>query len=672
MMYNKSFSKSGKSTVSMKHKIAFIIVLLLLISAIPVEIYSQAYQGYTLFAPNNGRNTYLVNMSNSVYKSWTHTISGGYSSYLLEDGTIMRSANSSNSQLNGGGATGIIQKIDWSGNIVWSYTYSSNSYRAHHDFCPMPNGNVLIVAWEVKTAAQCVAAGLNHNGYLWPDHIIEVQPTGTSGGNIVWEWHVWDHLIQDYDANKLNYGVVSQHPELLDINVGSSMQGDWMHYNGISYSPVLDQVVFSSHNLDELYVIDHSTTTQQAASHQGGKYGKGGDFLYRWGCPSNYRAAGTQVFDVVHNSVFIPEGLPGAGHLLAFNNRERQSTSMVVELNAPQDSAGFYTYVTGTAYGPAAPYWSYTANGFFSNHLGGVQRLPNGNTLIAESTSGYLFEVDSSGNTVWSYNRGGEIVRVLRYGPKYSGLRMLNSSEIVINEFLVLNDSIPDSSGEFDSWIELYNNTNEAITLSGRYLSNDASAPKKWQFPLNTVIQPGGYLTVWADEDITQSGLHSNFSLSPLSGKIILSNIDLTVIDSVSYGVQDTNKSMARIPNGTGQFVSSIPTLNAANQQTPAGVKESEQNPVSFNLYQNYPNPFNPATTIKYSVPSESKITLKIYNSIGEEIKVLVNKIVAAGEHNVTFDAANLPSGVYLYRINIQSLDGAVNSSMTKKMVLLK
>jgi len=322
-----------------------------------------------------------------------------------------------------------VQKVSWSGTVTWQYTYSTSSYRSHHDIEPMPNGNVLLIAWEVKTAAQCVAAGLNHSVSLWPDHIVEIQPVGTSGGNIVWQWHAWDHLVQDYDATKANYGVVGNHPELLDINYGSSMSGDWMHLNGISYNVTLDQIAFSSHNLNEVYVIDHSTTTAEAASHTGGRWGKGGDFLYRWGNPAAYRAPGTRVFDVVHCAWWVPDSLPGGGHLMAFNNRQSQATSMIVELVPPVDSVGNYVWTPGTAYGPSAPVWSYTATGFYSQHLGGVQRLPNGNTLLAQSLNGRILEVTSAGTVVWSYQPGGEIIRALRYPLNYPGILLSGVEE---------------------------------------------------------------------------------------------------------------------------------------------------------------------------------------------------------------------------------------------------
>jgi hypothetical protein len=416
---------------------------------IPISVMGQAFQGYTLYSAFTSRNTYIVDMSNTVVKSWSHSKSGGYSCYLLEDGSLLRPASATNAQLNGAGSAGVVQRIAWNGTTLWEYTYSSSTYITHHDIEPMPNGNVLLIAWEVKTAAQAVQAGLNHSAVMWPDHIIEVQPVGSTGGNIVWQWHAWDHLVQNYNSAKSNYGVVANHPELLNINLGSSGLGsgggDWMHINGISYNSTLDQIVISSHNLDELYVIDHSTTTTEAASHAGGKSGKGGDILYRWGCPSNYGASGSQVFNVVHNSNWIPVGLPGAGNILAFNNRENQGTSMVVELVPPSDNTGKYTLVAGSSFEPASPTWSYTATGFYSNHLGGCQRLPNGNTLIAQSTSGKLFEVNSAGTVVWSYSPGGEIVRALRYAPTYSGVSALTTDATlnVLPTQFVLSQNYP-------------------------------------------------------------------------------------------------------------------------------------------------------------------------------------------------------------------------------------
>jgi hypothetical protein len=591
------------------HSFLIHLLILILLLAVPESVRGQAYQGYTLYSPDNSRYSYLINMNNQLVHSWYNSRTGGYSCYLLPDGNLMRSAVSSNSPLNGGGATGIVQKIGWDGTLLWEYTYSSSTYRAHHDIEPLPNGNVLLIAWEVKTAAQCIAAGLNHSASLWPDHIVEIQPVGTNGGVIVWKWHFWDHLIQDYDPTKANYGVVGDHPELLDINCGST-SGDWMHINAISYDATRDLIVISSHNLDEIYVIDHSTTVQEAASHTGGNYGRGGDILYRWGRPANYDAPGPQVFNVVHCSVFIADSLPGSSNIMAFNNREGQGTSMVVEIVPPTDSQGNFVWTPGTAYGPASPIWSYTASGFYSNHLGSCQRLPNGNTLIARSTSGYLFEVDPSGNTVWSYNPGGQIARTLRYSPEYTGL---------VN--------IPVKLISFTASV----NSNNVLL----------------QWSTTTEINNSGF-------EIERSSDNINFIL-----------IGFVAGSGTTTGLSEYSFTDKRLSDG--KYYYRLKQIDLNGTFTYSDVIDAEvQTVFDFVLYQNYPNPFNPSTTIKYQLQEESLVSLKVYNILGKEIVTLVNEKQEPGIHTINFDAGSLSSGLYIYKIS----NGI--TVQTKQMLLLK
>ena len=107
---------------------------------------------------------------------------------------------------------------------------------------------------------------------IWPTVIHELEPVGFDSVNIVWEWYLWDHLIQDIDPNLPSYGIISENPQLIDINlidipfspVGSTSQGDWFHCNSIHYNSSLDQIVFSSRFTDEFYIIDHSTTIEES------------------------------------------------------------------------------------------------------------------------------------------------------------------------------------------------------------------------------------------------------------------------------------------------------------------------------------------------------------------------------------------------------------------------
>ncbi|CAK8718630.1 hypothetical protein KKHLCK_07795 [Candidatus Electrothrix laxa] len=153
----------------------------------------------------------------------------------------------------------------------------------------------------------------------------------------------------------------------------------------------MDQILFSVRQQSEIWVIDHSTTTEEAAGHTGGNRGKGGDLLYRWGNPAVYRAgssADQQLF-VQHDAEWIESGYPGEGNILIFNNGDGRADgeySAIMEIEPPVDSSGNYALTLGEAYGPAAPVWSYTASpstDFYADHISGQQRQPNGNTLKA-------------------------------------------------------------------------------------------------------------------------------------------------------------------------------------------------------------------------------------------------------------------------------------------------
>jgi|GEM_PF-624276 len=466
-------------------------------------VFGETFPGYTLYNPLDQYNTYLVNMNGTIVKTWNNTAQGGYVVHLLQDGSIMRPCRASPIYLFGPAVAGKVQKISWGGTVLWTYTYNTTQYVTHHDIEVMPNGNVLLIAWEVKTQAQATAAGRQNPGAngMWPDHIIEVQPTGATTGEIVWQWHMWDHLIQDYNPSAANFGVVREHPELLNINLGSG-SGDWNHLNGVSYNPELDQIAFTSHNMNEIYIIDHSTTTAEAAGHTGGIYGRGGDFLYRWGKPSNYGHTGSQYFYVVHCAKWVPANCPGAGNLMAFNNGTNLNQSKVVELVLPQSQPGFYTYITGQAYGPTAPVWTYTATGFYSGNLGSCQRLPNGNTLANEATSGDFFEVNTAGATQWSYMTTSQIAKAYRYAWYYPGVVNLNALTVTMTP-PGTPIQIPAEGGSFTFTRTMSNLLSSALNFD---FWTEAEAPDSVYGPLlfnqGLVLNIGGTNTVQIVQDI--------------------------------------------------------------------------------------------------------------------------------------------------------------------------
>ena len=368
--------------------------------------------GHRILGELDSDSVEMVDSDELVDQTWS-TGFDGFATYLDQNGALLRVTVTEFSLLPG--AAGGLQRLALDGTVLWDFRYDQAGNLSHHDIAELPNGNVLIVAWEEKTEAEAIAAGRDPsllNGTFRPDHIVEVRQTGPTSGEIVWEWHVWDHLIQDFDPTKDNFGVVADHPELIDINYpdDTPFLGDWNHFNGIDYDPVYDRILISADEQSEIWVIDHSTTTEEAAGHTGGRWGKGGDILYRWGNPQAYRAGdeGDRVFNTQHGPRVIPTGHPGEGNYMVFlNNTPGQvGRSSVYELVPPLDPDGAFILDPSGVYGPAGPVWTYSEPGFFSSILSSAERLPDGNTLIASGNEARVFEIDSVGNTVWEYEGG--------------------------------------------------------------------------------------------------------------------------------------------------------------------------------------------------------------------------------------------------------------------------
>ena len=381
---------------------------------------NRVNEDYTLFAPMSSESTYLIDAHGRMVHSWTSPsgLPPGMSVYMLEDGDLLRTTNlGTNFDHDGNGVAGKIERLSWDSQMEWEWFYPGETNRSHHDIEPLPNGNFLIIAWDFKNESESYQAGRNPNKMsqdtLWPDQIVEVQPVGTDQANIVWEWNIWDHLIQDYDSTKDNYGVVGDHPELLDINFVDSpdhfnpYKSDWMHCNGIDYNSILDQIALSCRNMNEIYIIDHSTTTEEAAGHTGGNSGKGGDILYRWGNPEAYRAgtANDQQLFGQHDIQWIKEDRPGAGDLIVFNNGVGRSTSYSsADVISPPLVNGEYVLQSGSPWGPVSPSWSWDqGTSMYATSLGGVERLENGNTLVTWGVRGTFIEVNPEGEVVWKY-----------------------------------------------------------------------------------------------------------------------------------------------------------------------------------------------------------------------------------------------------------------------------
>ena len=379
--------------------------------------------GYVLFAPDQSDSTFLIDKCGKLVHSWGTTCIPGMSVYLLPDGTLLRTGNVANFLFNhlgtgAGSFGGLVQRFDWDGNLLWQYTLSDGVETQNHDICYLPNGNIILAVWEQISVAAAESLGRKPtllNGLLVCAKLVEIQPVGTDSANIVWTWRLLDHTIQDYDSTKSNYGVVADHPELVDINFVDSIYAisnlkDWTHLNAVTYNPILKQVMISPRNMSEVWILDHTTDTISAAGHTGGIYNKGGDLLYRWGNPRVYRHgnAGNTKFFKPHNPTWIQQGTY-QNQIMIFNNgngRTGGNYSSVDIFAPPVDSTGVYAYDPVAGYGPSSLSWTYhnaVPSNFLSMVEGGTQALPNGNALVCEATKGRFFEVDSLGNTVWKY-----------------------------------------------------------------------------------------------------------------------------------------------------------------------------------------------------------------------------------------------------------------------------
>jgi hypothetical protein len=448
----------------------------------------RAFPGYTLFGPLHSTLTYLIDTKGRIVRTWNSPLNTGVDAHLLGNGSLLHSASLAGKDLLfcGAGEGGRLQEITWDGQLIWDFKFHNPKQLPHHAITPLPNGHILMIVWEPKSPEEAVAAGREPekaDDFWLSDSVVEIEPTGRKGARVVWEWHAWDHTVQDYDRAKANFGDVAAHPELVDVNfrdtwpprarlTPASIQHqkqqqeldrlrsigylgnkpaaignrgileDWLHINAAAYNAELDQIILSVNGFCEIWIIDHSTTPAEAAGHTGGRSERGGDLLYRWGNPRAYRAGTSQDQRLFrqHDAHWIDKGVPGGGHVLIFNNgpnRPGEHYSSVDEIVLPSaDAQGRYGAPGGKAHGPEQPFWTYSApkhTDFFAEVLSGAQRLPNGNTLICDGEHASVFEVTPQKDIVWKFTSPVSaapglvapyaLFRAYRYGLDYAGLK---------------------------------------------------------------------------------------------------------------------------------------------------------------------------------------------------------------------------------------------------------
>ncbi|MBI5540414.1 MAG: aryl-sulfate sulfotransferase [Bacteroidia bacterium] len=638
------------------------ITVLVTLLSFPFNTIAQQWGLYTLYATKNGTQAYLIDTANTpvVYKTWTFpsTAKNAYSTYLIPGDTLVRTSTYKATGAPGsGGVTGKIQKVRWDGTVVWEMTYSSTTTQMHHDILPMPNGNVMFISYETKTATQATQAGSSSASTFYSEKIVEVKPTGVGtnsanwGYTVVWEWKLWDHLCQNYNSAKDNYVTsIVDNPQLLNINyTGSGSLPDRYHMNGLDYNAQLNQIVCSMHFMNSVFIIDHSTTTAEAAGHTGGVSGKGGDFLYRWGNPASYGASGTTIFNTIHDAHWVSsDNSLYPNYLCGYNNQGGTGGKTAIDVWNPPYNGNNYTLTAGQA-SPSTYAYQYNS-AFTATNEGNSQQLPNGNMLV-NNAFGNIYEVNSAGTTLWTKTAASSS-HAYRYTKCYVRGPIVTAS--TSESSVCLGDSVTLNSNAVSV-------TEASPTYTYEWSSGETSQ--------NPVVVPSANTVYTVTITNTAIGCSSTASVSVnvLSAPAIpvvtqnLNSLISTVANSYQWyqdGVLingETNQSLDVLTDG--QYQVEITDINGCTAiSTPFSfIYSSINSNLSNESLEVYPNP----TSGLINFDGNNLFNIIITNAFGT--------VVATSENINSFDLSNYSNGIYY--LAITSKEGKVTN---KKIILIK
>lgn len=245
----------------------------------------------------------------------------------------------------------------------------------------------------------------------------------------------------------------------------------------------------------------------------------------------------------------------------------------------------------------------------------------------------------------------GAFVALAALGALWLAVTPARAQGVRINEFMADNDVITSPVGRKNDWIELYNTTSSPVSLAGFFLSDNPENPAKWSFPPGTTIPANGYLVVWAYDTTHSGALFASWALSKDGEHIRLSDADHNVVDSVTFGPQVTNRTVARIPNGTGVFTSSCqPTLGMANDcagTSLTGVRGAEARALTL------ARAGAGRLAARFTLEAPAPVRLSVHDARGREVALLHDGRLSAGVHHRVFDAGTLPSGTYWFRLRV-------------------
>lgn len=265
----------------------------------------------------------------------------------------------------------------------------------------------------------------------------------------------------------------------------------------------------------------------------------------------------------------------------------------------------------------------------------------HGDGAAGDLIYGAVLPVGAGGGQYFFYAENDLAGRFLPAKAAHEYFALSTASSVVINELMANNKSaVSDQNGEYDDWIELFNNSSQSIDLSGWHLTDDVLLPAKWTFPNGVFIDPGAYLIVWADDDTGQAGLHASFKLSAGGEQLQLVNPNLQVVDEVVFPQLDEDISFARCPNGTGPFSTNEPSFASGNDAacaTPTAEALTE-------ILTYYPN------------PAAGQVIFATKNTAGGELLItdlpgrLVSRQSITG--SMTLDVSDWNPGLYIVRFN--------------------
>jgi len=225
------------------------------------------------------------------------------------------------------------------------------------------------------------------------------------------------------------------------------------------------------------------------------------------------------------------------------------------------------------------------------------------------------------------------------------------NGQVVINEFMASNTGaggIFDPDGGFPDWVEIYNNGSSAVNLGGYMLSDTIPEPTKFVFPAGTIIEADAYIIIWCDKDLDQEGFHADFNIKAEGEELYLFDDNSNIIDEVIFGEQESDVSLARIPNGTGDFEQRAPT-HGFNNEANSVIGLPIEPEVSIHAY---PNPANTTLSVDLKAIDRAiyEAEIQLVNAVGQVVltQSYDNLTIADNKKDtVRMDESGIAQGFY-------------------------